>query len=249
MTIRTLLLAMCVLASGTALAQPGPTAEPSPPDGQPPQPVEPPVAPPPQVLPQPPLPHPRPLVTEPLPAPEPPPTSPSGFSLGIGVGYRFPTSLQMPNVTSVRLRFEGGFTLEPTFVFANSSHSVDTGSPMTSTATEFGLGALARIPVVRHRRTDLEILAAVDLDNLSEDPDDANPDDVTSTTTTSIRYGVAVGEWITPHVQASLSATNAFVTYTKKRQEMGVDSVVVTSDTTFGLTFNPTVVLMIHLYN
>jgi hypothetical protein len=188
-------------------------------------------------------------VTEAPPAPEPAPTRPTEFSLGIGVGYRFPTSLQMPNVTSVRLRFESGFTLEPTFVFANSSHTVDTGSAMTSSATELGVSALARFSVVRHRRTDLEILGAVDLDNLSEDPDEANPSDVTTTTTTSLRYGVAVGTWITPHVQASLSATNALVTYTKKKQEMGVDSVLVTSDTTFGLTFDPTVVLMIHLYN
>ncbi len=180
---------------------------------------------------------------------EPAPDRPIGFSVGVGVGYRFPTSLQTPNVTSVRFRLASGFTFEPTVVFATSSHSVDLGTPMTQTATELGVGALARFPLVQHRRTVLELLAAFDLDNLSQDPDDRNSDDVTSITTTTLRYGIAVGAWVTPHVQASLSATNGLVSYTKNRQEQGIGSVTITSDTTIGLVFDPTVTLMIHLYN
>ncbi len=247
-TIRTLIAAACVLAGGTALAQPGSGTEPS---------VETPSPPPPQPPPsQPPSPPPppeplhvralRPAVVE---VAEPAPDRPTEFSIGVGVGYRFPTSLQTPNVSSVRFRLPSGFTFEPTLVFATSSHAVDSGTAATQTATELGIGALLRFPLVRHRRTELQLLAAVDLDNLSQDPNDQNTDDVTSITTTTLRYGVAVGAWITPHLEASLSATSGLVGYTKNRQEQGIGSVLITSDTTIGLIFNPTVTLMIHLYN
>ncbi len=239
MTMKTI-LAVCLLA-GTALAQPGdaqpPVENPAPPIEQPPQPPQPP--------------HPQPRVIEQPPPPVEPPASdrPTGFSLGIGVGYRIPASLQTPNITSVRFRLAGGITIEPTLVFASTSHSTDTGSAQTTTASEAGLGALVRFPVVAHKRTELEILGGVGFDYLGEDPDDLNSDDVTTTTTVSARYGVAVGFWITPHVQASLSATNGLVSFSKKRQEMGLGSVLVTNDTTFGLIFDPTVAFMVHLYN
>ena len=68
-------------------------------------------------------------------------------------------------------------------------------------------------------------------------------------TTLRLGYGLAVGSWITPHWQVSLSATNSLVSYAKNRQEMGLSSVMITSDTTVGLIFAPTIVLMVHLYN
>ncbi len=174
---------------------------------------------------------------------------PEGFALGIGVGYRFPTSLTTPNTSSVRFRFPSGLTLEPTVVFATTSHSEDMGTARTVKNTQLGVGALARFPLVRRGRTDLELLAAVDVDNLSTDPDADQADDVRSVTTASIRYGVAVGAWITPSLQASMSATNGLLTFVKDRQEQGLDTVTITTDTTFGVIFDPTVVFMLHLYN
>jgi hypothetical protein len=248
MTMKSLLVATCLLAGGTALAQPtDPTATP-PPDGTPQNP-QPPALPHP---PQPPDPQPRSMIrddgpAEPEAAPE--PRRPVGFSLGIGVGYRFPTPLQTPNVSSVRLRFASGFTLEPTVVFATTSHSEDMGSARTVKNTELGVGALGRFPLVQRGRTDLELLAAFEVDNLSTDPDADQTDDVRSVTTSSIRYGIAVGAWITPHLQASMSATNGLLTFVKDRQEQGLDTVTITTDTTFGVIFDPTVVFMLHLYN
>jgi hypothetical protein len=185
----------------------------------------------------------------PEPEAAPAPRRPDGFALGIGVGYRFPTSLTTPNTSSVRFRFASGFTLEPTVVFATTSHSEDMGMARTVKNTELGVGALARFPLIRRGRTDLELLAAVDIDNLSTDPDADQTDDVRSITTSSIRYGVAVGAWITPHLQASMSATNGLLTFVKDRQEQGIDTVTITTDTTFGVIFDPTVVFMLHLYN
>lgn len=235
------ILAVCALA-GTALAQPvdaPPPVEappPPPPAEQPPQPPQPP--------------RPAPVREE---APAAPAAEalvrPSGLSIAIGAGYRFPTSLTTPNITSVRLRLPSGLTFEPALVFASSSHTVDNGSAVSRVASEAGVSVLARFPLVQKKRTDLELLGGAGFDYLGEDPDDQNSDDVTTTTSLSLRYGVGVGYWITPHVHASMSATNSLVTYTKKREEMGAGSVLVTMDTTVGLIFNPTVAFMIHLYN
>lgn len=69
---------------------------------------------------------------------------PSGLAIGIGVGYTFPTSLQTPNVTSVRLRLASGLTIEPTVVFAATSIHMPVGS---NTQGELTLGSLVRYPL------------------------------------------------------------------------------------------------------
>jgi hypothetical protein len=237
-------LVICGLASGTAFAQPVP------PDQVPADPVPP--APDPQPPIQPPQPPQPPVVRETVPEKTPDaqaPIRPDGFAIGIGVGYRFPTSLSIPNAASVRFRLPSGVTFEPNLVLASSSQTVDVGMPMGGSVTELGIGTLARFSVVGRRRTDLELLAAFNVDNFSEDPSDQNPDDVTSTTTTTFSYGLAVGLWITENLQMSLSATNALVSYTHVREEQGFEFVTVTNTTTYGLIFDPTVLLMVHLYN
>jgi hypothetical protein len=243
--IRTRLLILCLLASGTALAQPG-----SPTGDEPPIPVpQPPEVP----QPRPPQPPQPPVERDDAPsrtAPaEPEADRPTAFSIGIGVGYRFPTSVQTPNITSVRFRLPNGITFEPTLVFATSSQSVDVGTTVEGTATEVGIGAQARFSLVKRHKTDLELLAGFRVDNLSEDPSDQNLDDKSGTTTARVSYGIAVGYWLTPHFQMSLSAGNDIVSYTHRREEMGSGFVSVTNNTSFGLIFDPSVALMIHLYN
>ena len=246
---RSIVLACLLVATGgtAALAQPG----------EPPVAPEPPTPPAPPEPPQPPRPPQPPsggsaTVTadiEPAAASTPAMRRPDGFSIGIGVGYRFPTSLQTPNTSSVRLRVASGVTVEPSLVFATTSHTVDMGSPMGGSATEFGAGAVLRLALVQRGRMDLELLGGVDLNNVSIDPNDDNPDDVRSTTTVRLLYGLAVGAWITKNFQASLSATNGLLSYTKLREEQGFDTLTITSDTTIGLIFDPTVTFMLHLYN
>jgi hypothetical protein len=248
--MRTLTIA-CLLIGGTAAAQPAPP-QPVPPV-TPDQPPQPPPQPQPQPPPQPP-PQPRPVDHEnPGAPPQPVMPAPEGyrpaeFSIGIGVGYKLPTSLQTPNVTSVRFRLPAGLTFEPQVVFANSSNTIDVGMSTSATTTEIGIGTLVRFPAVTHTRTDLEILGAVNLDNLKTDPSDQNTDDQTSITTATVSYGLAVTSWITPHWQISLSALNPVVSLTKNRQEMGPMNVVVNTTTTIGAIFDPTVELMVHLY-
>ncbi len=236
-------IAACVLWASAAAAQPAPppvnTNQPPPPpapDTEPPPPPPKPTPPAPQPLP-PPLVHEEPVETG----------RPVGVAFGIGFGYQFPTSLQTPNTTSVRIRLATGLTFEPQVVLATSSHDTDTGTSVTDKTTEFALGALARYPFRSHGKVDLELLGSAQIDTTSTDPD--GPDNNKSVTNLSLGYGVAVAYWFTPHWNLSLSGTNPLITYTRTRTEMGPDTVTIEKTTTIGAVFSPTVVLMIHLYD
>ncbi len=238
-------LASLVAAGGTAFAQVPPPPETTPaPIGPAPAPQDPVPAPAPAPVPEPPV--------VPMPPPAPLPSSedvhrPSALSVAIGLGYQLPTSLQTPNLTSVRVRLASGLTFEPRLAIANSSQEIDTGSSIENKASELGIGALARFPVVRNGRVDLEILGGLDLNRQRTEPD--APDMNLSVTTFSAVYGVSVATWITRHWQVSLSALNALVTNTRRDEEMGPLTSTVTTTTTIGLIFDPTVALMVHLYH
>jgi hypothetical protein len=234
-------LATLAAAGGTALAQvPPPEAPmigPEPPPADPVPAAEPEPPPPPMVAPPP-------LPPEAAPAD---PHRPGALSVAIGIGYRFPTSLQTPNLTSVRVRLASGLTFEPRLVLASSSQEVDTGASFESKASELGLGALARFPLVRNGRVDLEALGGLDANRQRTEP--SSPDMDLTVTRFAASYGVAVGAWLTPHWQVSLSALNPLITSTRRDEEQGPLTSTVTTTTTLGLIFDPTVVLMVHLYH
>jgi len=243
MRTRTLVVAFCVAAAGTAAAQPPPPSDPPtepPPQPEPPQP-QPPTVPPPTNVPPP--------TVVPQPAVEPAADNgrPTELSIGIGIGYQFPTSLETPNVTSVRFRLPAGLTFEPQVVLASTTQTVDTGMAVDNKTTELGLGTAIRYPLMGHGKVDLELLGAFNINNVKQNP--PGDDDETSTTTTSITYGLAVSSWITRHWQISLTAANPVLSFVKVRQEMGVANVLVQSQTTIGAIFDPTVQLMVHLYH
>src|SRR5262245_61922586 len=168
----TLALALC-LASATAAAQPTP---------------------PPQQLPDPMQPQPPPAQPQPDPAPAPAPprpagpgqaapaepltdgVRPSGLSIAIGLGYALPTSLQTPNITSVRLRFASGIEIEPQLVLASSSTEVDTGTTMKDKANETGIAALVRFPFVKRGRVDLQLCGGLSLNRAATKPDEPDMD-------------------------------------------------------------------------
>jgi hypothetical protein len=169
---------------------------------------------------------------------------PAGLAFGIGVGYLFPTSLQTPNITSVRVRLASGLTFEPQLVFATTS---DTGAAMSSRQTEIAIASVAHYPVRVHRKVDLELLGNAGLSTRLITPAGANND--RTITTVDVGYGVGLGYWFTPHWHLSLSASNPLLTYARTRQEMSADNVTVSSSTTIGLVFSPDVTLMLHLFD
>jgi hypothetical protein len=180
------------------------------------------------------------------------PERPEEFSIAIGLGYLLPTSLETPNITSVRFRLPTGLTFEPRVVFANSSTDTDNGT-VTNHAkdTEFGIGSLVRFPLIKHGRVDFEVLGALDFDTLKQDPNTDVDNDDTTTTTLTLSWGVAVNYWISHHWSFSLSATNPLVSYTKTSAPVAgmAGTTLDTTNTSFGLEFTPTVFMMIHLYN
>jgi hypothetical protein len=207
------------------------------------------------------LPAPPPPAAEPAPAPLPPPpvgrpaaepadpSRPTELAFGIGVGYTFPTSLQTPNTTSVRLRLASGLTFEPQLVLATSSSNADPGNGgMTTTnkQSELTVGSLVRYPLRVHSKVDLEALGRAAISSQTTDPNGDNNN--RTVTTLSAGYGVGLAYWITRHWNLSLTATNPLIAYTRTRQEMAATATT-TKTTTIGLIFDPTVALMIHLYD
>jgi len=241
-------IVLCAALGGVAFAQvpPAQPTPPQPPAGPPDQPV---VQQPPPPQPQPPPPQPQP----PPPAdPAPPPAADTGMrptelSIAIGLGFLLPTTLDTPNVTTVRLRLPTGLTFEPQLIFQKTSHTVDTGAAVTDDINEVGIGALVRYPLVMHGRVDLEIVGAFNVDQLSIKPNTPDTDD--TKTKTELDYGLAVTTWINKHWQVSLTALNPILTINKDKQEQGLGTVTVTTDTTYGLLFDPGVLLMVHLYH
>src|SRR6185436_14651291 len=148
---------------------------------------------------------------------------------------------------SVRLRLPSGLTFEPRLTLATSSEEVDTGPSTKDEANEVGIGALARFPLIRHGRIDLEVLGGLNIDRAATKPE--APDmDVITTTFTAV-YGFAIGTWINPHWQVSLSALNPVLSNTRREQEMGVGTSTVTTTRSIGVIFDQSVSLMVHLYH
>jgi hypothetical protein len=224
MRISTWALALSLAPAGIAAAQPAP---PGPPAAEPPPPTA--------------------VVTSAQVDASPEDTGrPVGLAFGIGFGYAFPTSLQTPNITSVRARLASGLTLEPQLALATTSNSTDNGMTTSDRQTEIAVGSLVRYPLKAHRKVDLELIGSAALSVRLLDPDGDNNN--RTTTTIAIGYGVALAYWFTPHWNLSLTATNPFVSYARNRQESAT-VVTVTSTTSFGVVFDPQVALMLHLYD
>jgi outer membrane biosynthesis protein TonB len=252
MRTSTLVAVLLAAAAGTATAQ-TPDQQPPPDPNNPnpnPNPNPTPIPPDPVPVQQPP-PQPNPSPVSPIPEPMPAPAQdgwrPPEFSIGIGIGYQFPTSLETPNVATVRFRLPTGLTFEPTLALASTTDTVDTGDPVDDKTTQLGIGTLIRFPMVGHGRVDLELLGAINVDNVNSNPD--GEDDETTTTAVTLNYGLAVTSWINRHWAVSFSALNPLVSFAKVRQEMGPMNVLVTSTTTLGAIFDPTVLVTVHLYH
>lgn len=176
---------------------------------------------------------------------------PSELSFAIGIGYQFGagTNLENPNTTSVRVRFPSGLTLEPRVTLSNLSQDTDNGTTDNeTTTTTFAAATWIKLPLVTHGRVDFNGIGTVGLAITSTDP--PGPNDTTTTTAISLGWGIGLGYWINHHWQLSLDATNPLISYSRTSMQTGAglpDTKM--SSTTIGLIFDPTVVLMVHLYN
>ena len=249
MRCRSLVLALTVGMGGIASAQPGPPPQPPPPPVDTTTTTT-------TTTEQTPVvtttPEPTPVVTSPTPAPQPAAESagprPDGMAIGLGVGYVLPTSLETPNITSLRLRLSGGLTLEPALAVSNESETAEAaGMEATNKHTVFSVFVMGRLPLISRGKADFEGLARVGFTN-----DKDNPDGDFNTVTQNrfgIGWGVAVGYWFSPHFQLSFNITNDLIEYTSTKTQAGPGMTTKQSSTEIGLIFQPSVFMMLHLYN
>lgn len=209
----------------------------------------------------PPVPEPAPPDPPPVPPrPPQPPTAestspgvstgrPAGLAIGIGAGYSLPTSIQTPNTTSARVRFASGLTLEPRVVVQNTSVKTETDITEDNTAQrELAIGSLVRIPMVQRKKFELLLLGAASVGIETTDPDGA--DNNTTSTSFGIGWGAAVDWWITEHWNVSFSATNPIFSFTKQTMEMPAPTGDTSTTTTkIGAVWDPTISVMIHIFN
>lgn len=235
-------IAGSLLFAGTALAQPTP-ALPDDPCGGGEVADEPPPPPPPAHL--------APAVEPAMPvaAPvEPEALRPTAYSVGLGVGYRFPGELNLPNVTSARFRLASGLTFEPTVVFARTTVNRDNGTTdEDDIEDEVGISTAVRLPLRSHGRVDLDLVGVAGFDVVTTNPDGS--DNTERTTVFALGYGLGLDYWVNQHWNLSFTASNPVLVSSKRSQETGTGSPEIsTSNTTFGAVFDPQIMAMIHLH-
>lgn len=244
--------ALSLAMTGVATAQPAPS-QPQPQPAPQPMPAQPdPTGSSPGAGPEnPPPPVPETMPAVPMRQAEPADTGrPTRLAFGIGVGYVFPTSLQTPNTTSVRLRLPNGLTFEPQLVFAATSADVDNGmTTANNKQNEVTFGSLVRYPLQVHNKIDFEVVGTAAISRQTVDNDGDN--NTRTITSFDLGYGIALACWFTPHWNLSLTASNPLVSYVRTRQEVPppIDTATVNKSRTIGVVFDPQVALMIHLYN
>ena len=237
-TLALAMLTIVVTGARVASAQPGTAGPPAPPDNPT---VTTPAEPPPP--PPPPTPPPAPVAVESH------ASRPDGFSIGIGLGWDLPTSLEQPNVTSVRFRLASGLTFEPVVQIGGTSASTDDGMGNTTTSKtgDFSLATVVRLPHRIHDRVDLVFVGAAGLGITTTDPN--GPANNTTKSDIFLAWGLGLEYWIGPHWSLSLTATNPLIDAQHTSQQVpggGPDQS--SGNTAFGLIWDPNVVLMTHLY-
>ena len=211
-------------------------------------------------------PPPPPPAPEPAPAPPPPPPPPhiapmpqndverpTEFAFGIGIGYTFAaaTTLESPNTVAVRARLRSGLAFEPILRLQDVSETMSaTGGPSTtSTTTELDVGTNVIWPVWKRGRTDFSVLGQISFDTLKNTPDTTVSADNKVTTTFALGYGIEIAFWLTRHWMISMDAVNPFFAYSDTVTNMAGGTSAKDAVTTIGLIHDPTVSLIIHLFD
>jgi len=185
--------------------------------------------------------------------PPPPPAAvepverrPTGFAIGIGLGYDLPTDIQQPNVTSVRFRLGSGLTIEPRVVIGFSTQKVPNGAGTDTTkSTEIGAAADVRYPHQIHGPVDLVLVGGAGFDRSSTNPPGSGS---SSTLAFDLSWGLGLEYWFSPHWSISATAENPIVVLSSTTDDNGTGMTQTTSTTTLSAEWSPNVLAFVHLY-
>lgn len=159
-----------------------------------------------------------------------------GGLAGPGVGL-----LSGPHVGSVRVRFPSGLSIEPSVAVGRSV--AEQGGSVAS-ATTLDLGAALRFGVARRGPVQLLGVAGARLTRGSTEAGDTT----TQASSASASWGLAIDYWLQRHVALSVSATNPLVSHSVFAGSSGGMDQAALSSTTYGLSFDPTFAMMVHLF-
>jgi hypothetical protein len=171
---------------------------------------------------------------------------PEGFSVGLGVGYVFPTAWRQPNLVSARFRLGGGLMIEPRFDLTNKTNKVEQGAnSATDAQTDIDVSALVHVPLKQRGNVDLNILGGVALSYNVQDPQ-GDGNNITQTAI-ALAYGVGVNYWMYRHWSVSLTATNVLIQRNTVETESPTMPAAKQSQLDVGVIWNPQIALMVHL--
>jgi opacity protein-like surface antigen len=160
-----------------------------------------------------------------------------GGLAGPGVGL-----LSGPNVGSLRIRFPSGLSIEPSVAVARGGAEFSGGGD--ASMTTLSAGAALRFGVARRGPVQLLGVAGVGVSRSSSEQGVG-----TSTSTSAqVSWGIAIDYWLQQHLALSMSATNPLVSHTGVRDSYGGMEETIYAATTYGLQFDPTIAMMVHLF-
>jgi opacity protein-like surface antigen len=203
------------------------------------------------------------------------PARAEGNTVGIGIGWVFPQDLLEPNTASARFRL-GRITLEPSINLGGSSGTQASTTRTTvpgaeeqvsededkSSSLDVTVGAQVRYALASRGPVDLVVLGGVGFGYGSATVDqDVNVDDQVNRTTTSnqnvgANWGLGVEWFLGKGLSLSADAVNPLVSWSQsrvrqEREQPGpflLDGETKSTTLSGGLTFRPTVRVMVHLY-
>jgi hypothetical protein len=206
-----------------------------------------------------------------------PAARPEGVSLGFGAGWTFPgaASVFTPDTAALRLRL-GGVTLEPAFTFRGNgtgtredeSVTLPNQTPQTGETENraggynLGLNLSARFDLASRGPLDLVgILGGrfglgSTLTQLNVDQTDQRNEQRATTTSAGLDWGLGVVWFLRQNLSVSADVTNPLVTYSVQRTDNERDlpngtqvrETEVSNSLNYGLTLNPQLRVLFHLY-
>lgn len=183
--------------------------------------------------------------------------TPEPVTVGFGVGVVAPSSPLAPNTASARVRVSETVTLSPTLDIAFASSSTSSGggenAGFQTRDTNLGVGVEVLNALAQRGTTMLQLAVGgrLGFDTFTEEPNE--PDEIQTTTrSVNVYYGLGVEHFFggnDPHFSVSAHGLNTLLTVASSTvDDRNTDVITDTNSTLFGVIWDPSVRMMVHIY-